>query len=95
MRDKLGERLVRRTESGDPIRTIVEVAGRGRFDLIVLGTHGRVGRLRALVGSVAEGVVRNSPCPVMTVREPDGEQESFAERIHGRPAVADQVSRPR
>ena len=38
-------------------------------DLIVMGTHGRHGLARALLGSVAEKVVRTAPCPVLTVRE--------------------------
>jgi nucleotide-binding universal stress UspA family protein len=86
---QLGERLSRRSETGDPIRKILDVARSDHFDLIVMGTHGRVGRLHALVGSVAEAVVRSSHCPVLTVRRPDGEQESFSERIHGRQAIGD------
>lgn len=86
----LGERVFRRTESGDPLRTIIEVARDGHYDLIVIGTHGRIGRLHALVGSVAEGVVRNAPCPVLTVRASDGSYQSFAERRHGRPALRDE-----
>jgi nucleotide-binding universal stress UspA family protein len=39
-------------------------------DLIVMGTHGRHGVSRALIGSVAEKVVRTAPCPVLTVRSP-------------------------
>jgi nucleotide-binding universal stress UspA family protein len=39
-------------------------------DLIVMGTHGRQGLSHALIGSVAEKVVRLSPVPVLTVREP-------------------------
>jgi hypothetical protein len=60
-----------------------------------MGTHGRVGRLRALVGSVAEGVVRSSSCPVLTVRVRDGQDESFAERIHRRETIADRARHPR
>ncbi len=86
---RLGERLSRRTDTGDPIRKILDVARSDHFDLIVMGTHGRVGRLHALVGSVAEAVVRSSLCPVLTVRRPDGEQESFSERIHGRQAIGE------
>jgi nucleotide-binding universal stress UspA family protein len=67
---RLGERLSRRTESGDPLRKILETAEEGSYDLVVMGTRGRVGRLHMLIGSVAEGVVRNAPCPVMTVRAP-------------------------
>jgi nucleotide-binding universal stress UspA family protein len=40
-----------------------------RSDLIVIGTHGRTGRVHALAGSVAESVVRMAPCPVLTVRD--------------------------
>ena len=87
----LGDRLSRRTDAGEPIRTIIEIAAAERADLIVMGTHGRVGRLHAMVGSVAEGVVRSAPCPVVTVRQPDGEEESFAERIHGRKTIAEQA----
>lgn len=55
---------------GDPAIDIVELAGTGKFDLIVMGTHGRGGFKHALLGSVAEKVVRRAPCPVMTVRAP-------------------------
>jgi len=91
-RTRLGSRISLRTEAGDPLRTIVTVAGEGHHDLIVIGTHGRVGRLHALLGSVAEGVVRNAPCPVLTVREPGGGYQSFAERRHGRPSLAEQAA---
>ena len=46
---------------------LVEEAKRWSADLIVMGTHGRRGLARALIGSVAESVVRTSPVPVMTV----------------------------
>jgi nucleotide-binding universal stress UspA family protein len=58
-------------EAGNPAVRIVEIAARDKFDLIVMGTHGRSGFDRFLVGSVAEKVVRTSPCPVLTVRVPD------------------------
>jgi nucleotide-binding universal stress UspA family protein len=48
---------------------IVSTAQDERFDLIVMGTHGRTGIQHALMGSVAEKVVRRAPCPVLTVRE--------------------------
>lgn len=85
----LGSRIQLRTETGDPLRTIVEVASEGGHDLIVIGTHGRVGRLQALLGSVAQGVVRNAPCPVLTVRELGGGYQSFAESKHHRPSFTD------
>jgi len=94
-RTRLGDRLERRTESGEPVRKILETAAAEQADLIVIGTHGRVGRLRSLVGSVAEGVVRSAPCPVLTVRHPDGEEESFSERLHGRQSLAEQTRSPR
>lgn len=83
-------RITRRTVIGDPLREIVEAARDG-IDLIVMGTHGRSGRLHAMLGSVAEGVVRNAPCPVLTVRDAGAGYESFAERRHGRPTLAEQV----
>jgi universal stress protein A len=58
-------------EPGDPATTIVERAASGAYDLLVLGTHGRTGFSHALLGSVAEKVVRRAPCPVLTVRTPD------------------------
>lgn len=88
--ERLGGRLARRTETGDPMRTIVDVAGASGHDLVVMGTHGRVGRLHMVLGSVAEGVVRAAPCPVLTVRESRG-AESFAERIHHGPSLADEA----
>jgi len=53
---------------GPPEVAIVEFATTTRVDLLVMGTHGRVDREHMLTGSVAEGVVRNAPCPVLTVR---------------------------
>lgn len=60
-------RVVTAIESGSPAARIVEYAERHGADLIVLGTHGRTGVTRALLGSVAEHVVRTAPCPVLTV----------------------------
>jgi universal stress protein A len=53
--------------SGDPRIAIVDYAQRNGFDLVVMGTHGRTGRDRLLIGSVAETVVRSSRVPVLTV----------------------------
>jgi nucleotide-binding universal stress UspA family protein len=50
---------------------IIRVAGEGGYDLIVMGTHGRTGIRHALLGSVAERVVRHAGCPVLTVRSPE------------------------
>ena len=55
--------------TGEPADSISDYARTGEFDLIVMGTHGRRGVSHALIGSVAERVVRKAPCPVLTVRE--------------------------
>lgn len=55
---------------GEPAREIVAWAGANGADLLVLGTHGRTGFEHALLGSVAERVVRKAACPVLTVRPP-------------------------
>lgn len=54
-------------EIGDPREVIDRVAETIGADLIVMGTHGRRGVRRMLLGSVAETVVRSAPCPVLTV----------------------------
>ena len=54
--------------SGVAVDEILKAAADERCDLIVIGTHGRGGLSRFLLGSVADRVVRLAPCPVMTVR---------------------------
>lgn len=61
-----------RAEPGNPASSIAEAARTGGYDLVVMGTHGRTGFSRALIGSVAERVVRHAPCPVLTVRSTQG-----------------------
>ena len=56
--------------TGVPHHEIVEFANKNKIDVIVIGTHGRTGIDRLLFGSTASQVVRNSPCPVLTVRVP-------------------------
>ena len=56
--------------TGPPYQKIVDLATDERADLVVIGTHGRGSVERALLGSVADRVVRMAPCPVLTVREP-------------------------
>lgn len=58
---------------GDPADAIVEHADRKGASLIVMGTHGRTGLVRMLLGSVAERVVRTARVPVLTVRTPAAE----------------------
>jgi nucleotide-binding universal stress UspA family protein/dienelactone hydrolase len=57
-----------RVGEGDPADVILDSALREGCDLIVMGTHGRTGVRRAIMGSVAEAVSRKAPCPVVTVR---------------------------
>jgi len=59
-----------RLAQGSPSFEITKHAKSGGYDLIVMGTHGRTGIARALMGSVAERVVRTAPCSVATVRLP-------------------------
>jgi nucleotide-binding universal stress UspA family protein len=49
-------------------KTITDFASSRGIDLIVMGTHGRTGLAHAVMGSVAERVVRTAPCPVLTIR---------------------------
>lgn len=58
---------------GDPATEIVRFAKEQECDMIVMGTHGRTGLRRLLMGSVAEEVVRKAPCPVLTVKTPFAE----------------------
>ena len=55
-------------ECGAPWREILRVVEETKPDLVVMGTHGRRGLGHALIGSVAEKLVRMSPAPVLTVR---------------------------
>ena len=60
--------LEHRLEEGDPATMILNVAQETGAGLIVMGTHGRTGLERLLMGSVAEQVMRKAPCPVLTMR---------------------------
>lgn len=55
---------------GTPYKEILKFAGENKADLIVIGTHGRKGIDRVIFGSTAEKVVRDAPCPVLSVRLP-------------------------
>lgn len=58
--------------AGEPGPAIVQAARETQADLIVMGTHGRTGLARLLMGSVAEYVLRHAPCPVLTVKPGQG-----------------------
>jgi len=54
---------------GGPVESIVSYAIEHRIDLITIATHGRTGLSHVLLGSVAEHIVREAPCPVLTIRD--------------------------
>ena len=60
------------TETVKPAEEIVKLAREEQVDTIVLGTHGRSGLSHLLMGSVAETVMRTAPCPVVTIKQPEG-----------------------
>jgi nucleotide-binding universal stress UspA family protein len=55
---------------GSPTEEILRAAQEVHCELIVMGTHGRTGVGRLLMGSVAEAVLRRAPCPVLTIKAP-------------------------
>jgi len=73
--------FIHKLTMGDPAGEIVRIASDERAEMIVLGTHGRTGMVRFLMGSVAEAVVRRAPCPVLVYRE-------AADKLARKPAVA-------
>ena len=68
-----GKPVVREIRVGAAFMEIIDYAREKDIDLIVIGTHGRSGLMHVLMGSVAERIVRKSPCPVLTVK-PEGHQ---------------------
>jgi nucleotide-binding universal stress UspA family protein len=66
----IGAGVERETEVavGEPHAKIVEVAKEKNADMIVMATHGRTGLAHALMGSVAEKVIRTAPCPVFSIK---------------------------
>jgi nucleotide-binding universal stress UspA family protein len=70
-----------RLTMGDPAGEVVRIAEDEGAEMIILGTHGRTGMTRLLMGSVAEAIVRRAPCPVLVYRE-------VAERLAKKKAAA-------
>jgi universal stress protein A len=68
-----GKPIIREVRVGTIFLEIIDYARAANIDLIVIGTHGRSGLMHVLMGSVAERIVRKSPCPVLTVK-PEGHQ---------------------
>ncbi len=65
-----GGRVEHRLEEGEAAEVILRVAREERCDLIVMATHGRTGLARLLMGSVAEKVLREAPCPITLCAPP-------------------------
>jgi nucleotide-binding universal stress UspA family protein len=74
----------RRVETGNPTDEIVRMATEENVDFIVLGTHGRRGLTRLLLGSIAEAVMRQAPCPVISVRENPNKKRLNTEKDQGK-----------
>ena len=68
-------------DTGHAARVIVEYANRNRMDVIVMGSHGRSGFDRIMLGSVAEKVLRSANCPVLIVNTAVIERETIAEPL--------------
>ncbi len=62
-----GEFVGRRLVWGEPVQRIPQYAIERKYDLIVMGTHGRTGIRHLFRGSVAERVIRKAPCPVVII----------------------------
>lgn len=52
---------------GDIVDTIIDFVNSNDIDMIIIGTHGRKGLEKVMFGSVAEGVIKDAPCPVLTI----------------------------
>ena len=67
-----------RMVDGLPSHGIIALAETEGIDLIVMSTHGHSGLKRLILGSVAESVIRDAPCPVLTLKQPDPKQSDGA-----------------
>ena len=75
---RLGEvGIVRAFRAGDPADEICRYVEEEEIDLVVIGTHGRTGLERLMMGSVAESLVRRCPCPVLSVRLPQPAEDEM------------------
>jgi universal stress protein A len=70
---------------GTPTQTIIDTAGEQGVDLIIMGTHGRTGLAHVFLGSVAEHIVRQGPCPVLVVRRAPDTSASAEEALPEQP----------
>lgn len=69
--DTKGVPIVCELRAGEPAGEVTRLVDELGSDLVVVGTHGRRGLTRALLGSVAEAIIRTSPVPVLAVRAPE------------------------
>jgi nucleotide-binding universal stress UspA family protein len=82
--DQLGQgiRAESRLVESLPVPAILDTAEQEKADLIVMGTHGRSGLSRLMMGSVAERVLRETHIPVLTVRQGDGSSKPAGKSTH-------------
>ena len=84
---KAGFAVQKAVEKGDPRSAIIDRAAHWKADLIIVGSHGRKGLSRFLLGSVAEYVVRYARCSVMIVRIPEARGRSVTRKLSDRSAT--------
>jgi CBS domain-containing protein len=76
------------THVGEPAGAILRTAKRSAADVIVMATHGRRGFSRVMLGSIAEMVLREAPCPVLCVRRGEPDKNLVARWMSSSPVVA-------
>ncbi len=72
MAERMGINIETKMEEGSPVKKIVEESE--NYDIVVMGTLGRSGMSKLLLGSVAEKVTRHAYCPVLVIRAPMEEE---------------------
>jgi nucleotide-binding universal stress UspA family protein len=75
VRELSGDGITEAVREGRPAEEIAEYAREVDADVVAMGTRGRHGEGRFILGSVAEAVVRSCPAPILTVRQMEGEEE--------------------
>src|SRR4051812_23134344 len=70
VRNPTGKAFKHHLISGEPVTAIIEEASKPGYDVMVVGTHGRTGVTKLLLGSVTEKLIRLSPIPVLTAPPP-------------------------
>ncbi len=70
VKNPAGKAFKHRLITGEPVSSIIAEASQASYDVLVIGTHGRTGMTKLLLGSVTEKLIRLSPIPVLTVPPP-------------------------